>query len=265
MFDFIAYPLANLILLLYAGLGSTVGAIAVLTLIINLAMLPLTLSQQRSSRKMQELQPEMEKLKKKYGKDQERLSQETMKLYREKGVNPAGGCLPLLIQMPIWFGLLGAIRYCIPSGPLEMFQFSQHIGELIPSLALQIPVLVGLVPLQSTFLGMDLGQPPNTIQWWSYALPLLVGLTSWLQQKLLSPSSSSTPATKSDSPPSQAELMTKQMQIMMPLMFMMFTVNYATGLSIYFIISSIIRIIQYYLIRDGKEKNTGIKKRVAAK
>lgn len=261
MFDFIAYPLANLILLLYAYLGqNTVVAIAVLTLIINLAMLPLTLSQQRSSRKMQELQPEMEKLKKKYGNDQERLSQKTMELYKEKGINPAGGCLPLLIQMPIWFGLLGAIRYCIPSGPLEMFQFSQNIYHWLPG-------VIGLVPLQSTFLGMDLGQPPNTIQWWSYALPLLVGLTSWLQQKLLSPSSSSPTPTKSDSPPSQTELMTKQMQIMMPLMFMMFTINYATGLSIYFIISSIIRIIQYYLIRNGREKEatTGTKKRAAVK
>jgi YidC/Oxa1 family membrane protein insertase len=258
VFNFIAYPLANLILLLYAWLGqNTVVAIAALTLIINLAMLPLTLSQQRSSRKMQELQPEMEKLKKKYGKDQERLSQETMKLYKEKGINPAGGCLPLLIQMPIWFGLLGAIRYCIPSGPLEMFQFSRNIYHWLPG-------VIGLVPLQSTFLGMDLGQPPNMVQWWSYALPLLVGLTSWLQQKLLSPSTPSSSAS-SDSPPSQTELMTKQMQIMMPLMFMMFTLNYATGLSIYFIISSLIRVVQYYLIRNGRKENTGTKKRAAAK
>ena len=257
MFDFIAYPLANFILLLYAYLGhNTVVAIAVLTLIINLAMLPLTLSQQRSSRKMQELQPEMEKLKKKYGKDQERLSQETMKLYKEKGINPAGGCLPLLIQMPIWFGLLGAIRYCIPSTPLEMFQFSRNIYYWLPG-------VIGLVPLQSTFLGMDLGQPPNMIQWWSYALPLLVGLTSWLQQKLLTPSTPS--STSSDSPPSQTEMMTKQMQIMMPLMFMMFTINYATGLSIYFIISSLIRIVQYYLIKDGRKEESGTKKRIAAK
>jgi YidC/Oxa1 family membrane protein insertase len=258
VFDFIAYPLANLILLLYAYLGqNTVVAIAALTLIINMAMLPLTLSQQKSSRKMQELQPEMEKLKKKYGKDQERLSQETMKLYKEKGINPAGGCLPLLIQMPIWFGLLGAIRYCIPSTPLEMFQFSRNIYHWLPG-------IIGLVPLQSTFLGMDLGQPPNAIQWWSYALPLLVGLTSWLQQKLLSPSTPSAPSS-SDSPPSQTEMMTKQMQIMMPLMFMMFTLNYATGLSIYFIISSLIRIAQYYLIKDGGKEDSATQKRAAAK
>jgi YidC/Oxa1 family membrane protein insertase len=258
VFDFIAYPLANFILLLYTFLGqNTVVAIAVLTFIINMAMLPLNLSQQRSARKMQELQPEMEKLKKKYGKDQERLSQETMKLYKEKGINPMGGCLPLLIQMPIWFGLLAAIRYCIPSTPLDLFQFSQNIYHWLPG-------VIGIVPLQSTFLGMDLGLPPSMAQWWSYSLPLLVGLTSWLQQKLLSPSTPSSPAS-SDSPPSQTEMMSKQMQIMMPLMFMMFTLSYATGLSIYFIISSLIRIAQYYLIRNGKQEESTTSKSTLAK
>jgi YidC/Oxa1 family membrane protein insertase len=240
VFDFIAYPLANIILLLYSFLGQqTVVAIAVLTVIINLLLLPLTLGQQRSARKMQELQPELEKLKKKHGKDQERLAQEQMKLYKEKGINPMGGCLPLLVQMPIWFGLYRAIIYCVPTTPLDVFQFSQHIYN--------IPAIVGLVPLQSTFLGMDLGQPPNMAQWWSYALPVLVFATSWLQQKLLAPPSSS---TDNDGRPSQAEMMSKQMQIMMPLMFMMFTLQYATGLSIYFIISNVIRIAQYYVIRE---------------
>ena len=75
MFNFIAYPLANLLLLFYNYLGhSTVLAIAVLTLLINLITLPLTLSQQRSARKTQELQPELEKLQKKYGKDKERMA-----------------------------------------------------------------------------------------------------------------------------------------------------------------------------------------------
>jgi YidC/Oxa1 family membrane protein insertase len=247
VFDFIAYPLANLTLLLYSWLGnSTIAAIAVLTLLINLAMLPLTLTQQRSTRKMQEIQPELEKLKKKYGNDQERMAQEQMKLYREKGINPAAGCLPLLIQMPIWFGLLAAIRFCIPSTPVDLFRFSGHIYNWLPG-------LVGLVPLQSTFLGMDLGQPPNMIQWWSYALPLLVGGTSLLQQKILSPSTSAAPTAADDQ--SQAALMNKQMQVMMPLMFMMFTLNYAVGLSIYFIISNLIRIVQYYIINRARKND----------
>jgi YidC/Oxa1 family membrane protein insertase len=239
VFNFIAYPLANLMLLFYNYLGhSTVLAIAVLTLLINLITLPLTLRQQQSARKTQELQPELEKLQKKYGKDRERMAQEQMKLYKEAGINPAGGCLPLLIQMPIWFGLIGAIRYAIPSTPLELFQFSHHIYKWLPG-------VVGLVPLQSTFLGMDLGQPPSPAQWWSYSLPVLVLVTSWLQQKLLAP------ATTGDSQ-SQSAAMNRQMQIMMPLMFMFFTLQYAVGLSIYFVLSSVIRIVQYYLIQNGR-------------
>ncbi|MCX7683003.1 MAG: YidC/Oxa1 family membrane protein insertase [Anaerolineae bacterium] len=235
MFDFLAYPMANIILLLYNLLGhSTIAAITALTIIINLLILPLNLSQQKSVQKMQALQPELQKLQKKYAKDKEKLAQEQMRLYREAGINPMGGCLPLLIQMPIWFGLIGAISYCIPSTPVAVFQFSQHIYKWLPG-------VVGLVPLQSTFLGMDLGQPPNPAQWWSYSLPILVLVTTWLQQKLL------TPPTTSDEQ-SQAAIMNRQMQIMMPLMFMFFTLQYSTGLSIYFIISSLIRIAQYYLI-----------------
>jgi YidC/Oxa1 family membrane protein insertase len=248
VFDFLAYPMANLILLLYNLLGqSTIAAISVLTLLINLLILPLTLSQQRSARKMQEFQPQIEKLQKKYANNREKLAQEQMKLYKEAGVNPMGGCLPLLIQMPIWFALIGAIRYCIPTTPLEVFQFSQHIYKWLPG-------VVGIVPLQSTFLGMDLGQPPNPTQWWSYSLPILVLATSWLQQKLL------TPPTVADDQ-SQAAAMNKQMQIMMPLMMMFFTLQYSTGLSIYFIVSSLIRMVQYYFVRrDRNNEQSGSKR-----
>ena len=249
MFDFIAYPLANLLLLLYSVLGqSTVLAITALTILINLIMLPLTLSQQRSARKMQDLQPKIDKLKKKYSNDQERFAQEQMKLFRKEGVNPMGGCLPLLIQFPIWLGLINAIRYCIPSRPLDLLRFSQHIYKWLPGVQ-------GVIPLQSRFLGMDLGQPPTPAVWWSYALPILVFVTYWLQQKLISPSSGS--ADEKEDTSSQQEMMEQQMKMMrvtMPLMSMLFTLQYATGLSIYFIISSATRIVQYYLIRQHHEQ-----------
>jgi YidC/Oxa1 family membrane protein insertase len=241
---FLAYPFANLLLILYTFLGhNTIAAIAALTILINLLLLPLTLAQQRSTRKMQGLQPEMQKLQKKYAKDKERLAQEQMKLYKEKGINPAAGCLPLLLQFPIWFGLYRAVVYCVPTTPLQLFEFSQHIYKWLPG-------NVGLVPLQSTFLGMDLGLPPNPVQWWSYALPILVFATSMLQQRLLTPPSTS--ASTGDQP-SQAELMNKQMQIMMPLMMVMFTLQWPTGLSVYFIISNLIRIAQYYFIRTNRD------------
>ena len=241
-------------LLLYNLLGQqTVLAIAALTILINLVLLPLTLNQQKSARKMQELQPQLEKMKKKYSNDKERQSQEQMKLYKEVGVNPMGGCLPLLVQMPIWFGLYRAIVYVIPSTPLDVFQFSQHIYKWLPG-------VVGLVPLQSTFLGMDLGQPPGMPQWWSYALPALVFATGWLQQKLL------TPPSTTGGEQSQSAMMSQQMQIMMPLMFGVFSLQFASGLSIYFIISNLIRIAQYYFIRsDRRDKAAKGKKQVVPK
>jgi YidC/Oxa1 family membrane protein insertase len=247
VFNFLAYPMANIILLLYNLLGqSTVAAIAALTVVINLLIVPLTLSQQRSTRRMQEMQPELEKLQKKYAKDKERLAQEQMKMYREAGINPMAGCLPLLIQMPIWFALISAIRFAIPTTPLEVFQFSQHIGEWLPGLVYKPEFIVGIVPLQSTFLGMDLGRPPSAAQWWSYSLPILVFATTWLQQKLL------TPPTVGDDQ-SQAAMMNRQMQIMMPLMLMFFTLQYSTGLSIYFVMSSLIRMVQYYFIQNRRD------------
>jgi YidC/Oxa1 family membrane protein insertase len=255
VFDFIAYPLANVILLLYNLLGQqTVLAITALTILLNLILFPLTQGQQKSAARMQELQPELQKLQKKYGNDKERMQQEQMKLYKEMGVNPLGGCLPLLIQMPIWFGLYQAIRYCIPSTPLEVFQFSQHIYKWLPGVE-------GLVPLQSSFLGMDLGQPPGMPQWWSYALPVLVFATSWVQQKLLTP-----PSTSSDDTPSQSQMMSQQMQIMMPLMFGIFSLQFSTGLSIYFIVSNLIRIAQYYLIKPRSARSEATsRKQLASK
>jgi len=241
--------MANLILLLYNLLGqNTVVAIAALTLLINLIVLPLTWSQQKSAQRMQELQPRLEKLQKKYAKDKEKLAQAQMELYREAGFNPMGGCLPLLIQLPIWFGLVNAIRFCIPSSPLDLFQFAPHIYKWLPG-------VVGLVPLQNEFLGMDLGQPPSPAQWWSYALPVLVFATSWFQQKLISPGTSTPSSSKDDGqPPSQTEMMNQQMQIMMPVMLMFFTLQYSVGLSIYFVISNLIRIAQYYFMRRNMEE-----------
>ena len=251
MFDFIAYPLANLLLLLYGFLGQqTVVAIAVLTVLINMLILPLTLGQQKSARRMQEVQPELAKLQKKYAKDKEKLSQEQMKLYKEAGVNPVGGCLPLVIQLPIMFGLYQAIIFCVPSTPIQLFQFSRHIYKWLPG-------VVGLVPLRSAFLGMDLGQPPSSVQWWSYALPVLVFATSWLQQKLLTPPT----ASPSDGELSQSAMMSKQMQVMMPLMFGFIALQYAVGLSIYFIISNLIRIAQFYVIGRNRGTKAGAKKK----
>ncbi len=95
-------------------------AIILFTVLVRLAILPLTIRQLKSSRKMQELQPVMAELRRKYGKDQQRLTEETMKLYRENKVNPAGGCLPLLIQLPIFLGVYNAIIQLVTSDTVSL-------------------------------------------------------------------------------------------------------------------------------------------------
>lgn len=102
-------PSTELLKLLYGIFGSYGIAIVVFAVIVKVVTFPLMLQQIRSSRAMQELQPKLQELQKKYGKNREKLSQEQMKLYREAGVNPLGGCLPLLIQLPILWGLYRAL------------------------------------------------------------------------------------------------------------------------------------------------------------
>ncbi len=227
MWDFlILNPMVNLLLLFYRLLGhQTVLAITALTLVVRLAVLPLTLKQQQSARRMQELQPELAKLQKLYANDREKLAQEQMKLYREAGMNPLGGCLPLLIQLPLLYGLWQAIMRTLAVSPLELVRLSQNVYPFIPGLS-------SLIPLQSRFLWMDLGQPDPY-----YVLPILVVVTSWLSQKILTP-----PSTDP-----QSRAMNQQMLIMMPLMFGFISISYASGLSIYFIISNLVTLLQYFV------------------
>jgi YidC/Oxa1 family membrane protein insertase len=224
----ILQPMLNALLWLYSVLGEQFWlAIIVFTVIIRGVMTPLMLPQQRSAKKMQEIQPKLKELQQKYGKDRERLSQEQMKLYREAGVNPMGGCLPMLVQFPIWIGLYQSIIRALGYQPLQLLNLSQNI----------YPFMQGawaMVPLNRFFLGMDLALTPQQLGGLTYGLPILVAFTSWLQTKM------TTPAGGGDT---QAAGMGQSMTLMMPLMFGFFSLNFSTGLSFYFIVSNIIGIV----------------------
>ncbi len=237
MWDFlILNPMVNLLLLFYRLLGhQTVLAITALTLVVRLAVLPLTLKQQQSARRMQELQPELAKLQKQYANDKETLARKQMELYRQAGINPMGGCLPLLIQLPLLYGLWQAIMRTLAASPMELIRLSQNIYAFIPG-------LTSLIPLQSRFLWMDLGQPDPY-----YILPVLVVVTSWLSQKILTP-----PSTDP-----QSAAINQQMMIMMPLMFGFFSISFASGLSIYFIISNLVTLLQYFVTPRPKPASRG--------
>ncbi|MEN8097843.1 MAG: YidC/Oxa1 family membrane protein insertase, partial [Chloroflexota bacterium] len=183
MFDtFIVNPMTNLLLLLYQGLFQNFAlAVVVFTLIMRLIILPFTMKQQRSSRAMQEIQPELDKLKKKYGNDKEKFAQAQMDLYRKHNVNPVSGCLPLLLTLPIMFGLYRAIIASLASTPLQLMELSQRLYAFLPN-------LTQLIPLNNKWLGINLAMPPGGTQpWYAYALILLVVATGFWQQKVTTP------------------------------------------------------------------------------
>src|SRR3990172_5667872 len=107
--QFVVDPLANLLTAMAGAMGGYGIAIIVFTVVIRLALLPLTLKQLRSQRRMQDLQPKIAALKKQAKGDRQKESQLTMELYKQEGVNPMAGCFPVLIQMPVLLGLYGAL------------------------------------------------------------------------------------------------------------------------------------------------------------
>jgi len=201
-------------------------SIIFLTLLINLILFPLTLKQTRSTRAMQEIQPEVKKLQKQYKEEPETLNKEMMALYKDKGVNPAGCLLPMLVQMPIWFGLFRLLR--------SPDQFMPEGSNIMHALQAGLP----------SFLGMDLGVTPKDAlsSGWVGAIPyllvvLLVVGSGWIQSKQATPASS-------DGAGGQAQLMTKAM----PLLFGVFSFSFPAGLNLYFVTSNLFRIGQQSMI-----------------
>ncbi len=243
MFDtFIVDPMINALLMFYDLLGNNyVLAIAVFTIVIRLITLPLNIRQQKSMQKTQEMQPQIQAIQKKYKDNPQRMQEEFKKI----GYNPTEsltGCLPLLIQMPILFGLYRAIIVTLGSTPQSLFELTQRAYNFID--------LTPLLPVANKFLWLNLGQPDPY-----FILPVLVFATMWAQQKILTPQTPKDPKKKGkdDNP---AAAMSKSMQTTMPLMFGFFSLSFPSGLSIYFVLANIIGIGQGYYTRyiTKKEK-----------
>jgi YidC/Oxa1 family membrane protein insertase len=223
----IIQPFTNVLLLIYSLLGHNFAiAIIVFTILIRLITYPLTIQQQKSAKAMQVLQPQLQALQKKYAKDKEALNKETMKLYQEAGINPLGGCLPLLLQFPIFIGLYQVIMLVMAVNPLQMLNLSSKLYPFLPG-------LVALLPLNNRFLWLDLGQPDLF-----YILPILNVVTTYWQQKVMTPPSADP----------QSAAMNNQMALMMPLMIGYFVMISPSGLGLYWLISNLIGIAQYWTV-----------------
>jgi len=200
--------LESILVFVHGLVGNWGMAIIGLTILIKLALLPLTLKQDKSMQKMKAIQPELDKLRAQYGNNPEELNKKTMELYKEHQVNPAGGCLPLLLQMPILFALFGILR--------------------------KTPELGGVVPTGASFLWLNLSNPDPI-----YLLPILNGVTSFLQQKVMG-----TGGQQNDQ--------MKMMTYTMPLMMVFISFRMPSGLQLYWFVSSLITMAQQYFISKGR-------------
>ncbi|SDY56515.1 protein translocase subunit yidC [Jannaschia faecimaris] len=223
-FFFLTKPIFAALHFLHALIGNMGIAIIVLTLGIKAILLPLAYKSYVSMARMKELQPEMEKLKEKAGDDRQKLQQGMMELYKKNKVNPAAGCLPILLQIPIFFSLYKVIFVTIELRHAAFFGPFQDLSAPDPTSLLN---LFGLLPfaapepasiLSLVFIGI---------------LPIMLGVSMWLQQKL----------NPAPTDPTQAMIFA-----WLPWVFMFMLGGFASGLVVYWIANNTITFIQQYSI-----------------
>jgi YidC/Oxa1 family membrane protein insertase len=216
MWKLISAFLLNFMNLLHGWIGNYGVSIVLLTTCVKAVLWPLQNKANRSMRKMSAVAPKMQELKDKYKDDPTRMNQEVMKLYKEHGVNPAGSCLPMLIQIPIFFGLFSMLGQ---AAELRNARFLWVHDLSQPDTLFTIPGL-GWVPI----LGGPTGLSINI-------LPILMGATQfWLMRM--------TPKT--------GDSTQQKVMMFMPLIFLIFCYNFAAALALYYTTQNLLSILQFW-------------------
>ncbi|MDI6890518.1 MAG: membrane protein insertase YidC [Thermodesulfovibrionales bacterium] len=210
-FSVIALPLFWILKVFYKFLGNYGWAIVLLTLIIRIPFIPLVNKSQKAMKKMHELQPRMAEVKEKYKKDPQRMQREMMELYKKHKVNPLGGCLPILLQIPVFFALYKILLIAIE---LRGAPFMLWIKDLSAP-----DTLLGHIPEWFPLIGGFAVGP----------LPILMGITMVIQQKM----------TPTSMDPTQNKIM-----MLMPIIFTFLFLNFASGLVLYWLMNNVFSIAQ---------------------
>ena len=210
VFKIICQALLNGLNFLHSFLGNYAAAILALTTIVKLSLWPLQNKATASMRRMAALSPKIQELREKYKDDPTRMNQETMKLYKEYGINPVGGCLPMLIQIPIFFGLFTMLRQAVELRGAH-FLWIHDLSQ--PDTVAHLPIV---------------GWPINI-------LPLIMAATSFWMTHL-------TP--KSGDPTQQ------RMMMFMPIIFIVFCYNFAAALALYYTAQNLFSVLQLYQTRN---------------
>ena len=214
-FHFIARPLVQLLRFSHSLTGNYGVDIILLTLLVKLIFFPLTNKSFRSMAQMREVQPLMERLREQYKDDREKLNKEMMELYKSRKVNPLGGCLPMLVQMPVFIGLYQALSFAIELRQAPFFGWIQDLS---------MPDRLGSLDLW--FIA-----PPGIP-----VLTLFMGGTMVIQQALT---------------PAMGDPMQQKMMMFMPVIFTVMFVNFPSGLVLYWLVNNVLSIAQQYAYQKG--------------
>jgi YidC/Oxa1 family membrane protein insertase len=246
-FTILAPPLGNLLSILYDIWPHNYGlAIILVTLMVSLVLFPLTLKQTRSMKAMQEIQPEIKRIQKEFKDDREEMNKQMMALYQERGINPAAGCLPLLLQMPIWFALYRVFRV----GPSTSDPTALNYTNIIPPNSNLATALLHK-DASTSFLSLDMLQSPSqaSTQGWGVAIPaillvVIVVISSFYQTY------QTNRRTKTSNPGGDTK-QGQQMQMVtriMPLFMGFISWGFPMGLVLYFAVSNLFRVGQQAII-----------------
>jgi len=259
----LVWPILNVLVAFYKLVeflhlpGPLGWAIILMTVAIRALLYPLMQTQLKSAKKMQAIKPHMDALAAKHKNDKSALQQAQLALYKEHGVNPAAGCLPVLIQFPILIALYNVFYQILNNGNMVKI-----VGEI--NGILYAPFLrLGSIDLM--FLGADLGTKPS--QWqthgiWLLTVPVLTALLQWYQTKLMMPSGIN-PKSEIQNPKESKEKeekkpedtageMQKQMALITPLMFGFFAFQFPLGLALYWNVFGLFGIMQQLQINKQK-------------
>jgi YidC/Oxa1 family membrane protein insertase len=247
--NLIVHPIINILLFIYHILFSinlpfALGfSIIVLTIIIRLILYPLTAAQIKASKKMQDLNPHLKNLKDKHKNDAKTLQAETMKLYKEHGVNPLAGCLPVLVQLPVIWGLYSVLNKVINLGGNTVVE----VNKIVYFDFLKISKV-----WDTNFFGIPLGQNPShllsTIGPIIILVPLLTALFQFIQSKMMMTAPVGEIKKEKKGESDFATAFQTQSLYIFPIMIGFFSYTFPIGLSLYWNTFTIFGIIQQYLI-----------------
>lgn len=261
--EILVRPILNLLLVFYklfnilAIPGAFGWSIILLTITIRFLLNPLTQIQMRSMKKLAQLKPQLDELTRRHGADRQRLQQEQLKLYQQAGVNPAAGCLPALVQIPVFIALYNVFFQILGKANLEgvITNINKEIYPFFSFLKVQA--------LNLSFFGVDLAIKPSDWQKmgiWLLIIPVITGFLQWVQTKISLPPQPTVKSSDKNDEDDFSKAMQTQTGVILPIMIGFFAYSFPLGLSLYWNTFTVFGIIQQLKINKTENLLSFFKK-----